>query len=399
MLRLYFLVSLGLFLSLVPPTSPMTDDAPAPELSETWDVLGGLTFVTVGPKDLDRATPVPVLFALPPGTEDRDMVEAGLGLYWRELAERGWVIVAPAPRAGEGASASTATPESEARFTALLDHVAERYNMEGGKPHLAGISNGGRGAFHLAGRMPQRFLSLTCLPGMPPEEAPDFEALGSLPITLFAGGEDSSWIEASMGAVAAITARGGRASLTLVPGEGHVIGHEAAAPIFEHFAKLRETVLGETELRAELGAVLDDLHAAADEADEARYFDHFAPDMQGPVFIGTDASERWTLAEFRTFAHPYFEAGKAWTYTPVSRHIELGPAPTTIAWFDEVLSHKSYGTLRGSGVLVKRAEHWRVAQYVLSFCVPNEVASDVVERIAKGDSGQGAEGEDGEDKR
>jgi len=233
--------------------------------------------------------------------------------------------------------------------------------------------------------MPQRFLSMTCLPGMPPEEAPDFEALGSLPIALFAGGEDSAWVEASMSAVAAITERGGRASLTSVPGEGHVIGHDAAAPIFEHFAKLRETALREAKLRAELGAVLDDLHAAASEADEARYFNHFAPSMKGPVFIGTDATERWTLPEFRAFAHPYFAAGKAWSYTPVERHIERGIA-LDIAWFDELLTHASYGTLRGSGVLVKTGKRWRVAQYVLSFCVPNEVASDVVKRIGEEES-------------
>jgi len=359
----------------------------APELVETRASLtvegGTLEFITVEVKDLDRAKPAPVLFALPPGSEDLDMVEAGLGLYWRELAEKGWVIVTPAPRANDGVSASTATPASEARFSALLDLADERYNIEGGRPHLAGISNGGRGAFHLAGRMPERFLSMTCLPGMPPDAEPDFEALSSLPIALFAGAEDLPWVEASKKAAAAITARGGRISLTVVPGEGHVVSHDAAAPIFEHFAKLRETTMHNAKLRAELGAILDDLHAAASEADEARYFDHFAPTVKGPVFIGTDATERWTLLEFREFAHPYFAAGKAWSYTPVERHIELDSASPAVAWFDELLSHESYGTLRGSGVLVKSGDRWRVAQYVLSFCVPNEVASDVVERIGE----------------
>ena len=133
--------------------------------------------------------------------------------------------------------------------------------------------------------------------------------------------------------------------------------------------------------RAAIAAELDDLHAAAAEADEARYFDHYATTVKGPVFIGTDATERWTLTEFRAFAAPYFAAGKAWTYTPLERHIELDAGSPDVAWFDELLAHASYGTLRGSGVLVRRNGRWRVAQYVLSFCVPNEVAGAVVKAI------------------
>ena len=40
-----------------------------------------------------------------------------------------------------------------------------------------------------------------------------------------------------------------------------------------------------------IAMVLDDWHAAAAAADEDRYFAHFAPDA---IFLGTDASERWT---------------------------------------------------------------------------------------------------------
>ena len=61
-------------------------------------------------------------------------------------------------------------------------------------------------------------------------------------------------------------------------------------------------------------AVLDDWHAAAAAADEGRYFGHFAP---GAVFLGTDATERWTVDEFRRYAHPYFAKGKAWSFRAV----------------------------------------------------------------------------------
>ena len=49
--------------------------------------------------------------------------------------------------------------------------------------------------------------------------------------------------------------------------------------------------------------VLDDWHKAAADADEVRYFGYAAPEF---VFLGTDARERWDLASFRAFAHPYF---------------------------------------------------------------------------------------------
>jgi ketosteroid isomerase-like protein len=134
--------------------------------------------------------------------------------------------------------------------------------------------------------------------------------------------------------------------------------------------------------RSRVAAVLDDLHLAAAEADGPRYFAHYTDDA---VFIGTDASERWPMVDFRAFAAPYFERGEAWTYVPLERHVELEPGrPPHLAWFDELLENASYGTVRGSGVLRREGDRWRVAQYVLSFPVPNEAAGGVVELIRAG---------------
>jgi hypothetical protein len=52
------------------------------------------------------------------------------------------------------------------------------------------------------------------------------------------------------------------------------------------------TVSGQTP-QQKIAAVLDDWHQAASVADEARYFGYFAPNG---VFMGTDATERWTVA-------------------------------------------------------------------------------------------------------
>ena len=129
----------------------------------------------------------------------------------------------------------------------------------------------------------------------------------------------------------------------------------------------------------EAAAVIDALHAAASSADGAAYFALFAPDAR---FIGTDATERWSLAEFRAYAEPYFARGQGWTYTPVERTVTLAPIQCMcIAWFDEVLDSQSYGVTRGSGVLRKTRAGWKIEQYVLSFAVPNDRARAVVEAI------------------
>ena len=129
--------------------------------------------------------------------------------------------------------------------------------------------------------------------------------------------------------------------------------------------------------RAAVDAVLEALHAAAAAGDGPTYFDLFTADA---VFLGTDATERWPMDAFRVFAEPYFDGVEAWTYHPVSRSVAFGP-DGAVAWFDELLDNASYGRVRGSGVLLREDGRWRVAQYVLSFTVPNDAAADVVERI------------------
>jgi len=136
---------------------------------------------------------------------------------------------------------------------------------------------------------------------------------------------------------------------------------------------------GPSEDSAAVGKVLDRFHAAAAHADFKGYFDLFAP--QG-VFIGTDAHEVWTVDEFKAYAKPAFDAGKGWTYTPRERHVTIAPDPChCVAWFDETLDSQAYGTSRGTGVLVKTPAGWKVAQYALTFPIPNDLAKDVTEPI------------------
>lgn len=126
-----------------------------------------------------------------------------------------------------------------------------------------------------------------------------------------------------------------------------------------------------------MNRVLDDWHKAAADADETRYFAHAAPDF---IFLGTDATERWDLASFRAFAHPYFAKGTAWTFVPRDRHVDFSPRGD-VAWFDEKLDSASYGECRGSGVLRRIDGEWKIAHYNLTIPIPNDLAKDVVKMI------------------
>lgn len=138
-------------------------------------------------------------------------------------------------------------------------------------------------------------------------------------------------------------------------------------------------VLIQSTPEAEAAATLDRMHAAASAADGAVYFAQFTPDAR---FIGTDATERWSLADFRAYAEPYFAQGRGWTYTPRDRVMTLAPLDCRcVVWFDELLDNASYGETRGSGVLRLTADGWKIEQYVLSIPVPNERASAVVALI------------------
>ena len=131
-----------------------------------------------------------------------------------------------------------------------------------------------------------------------------------------------------------------------------------------------------------IGATIDDWHDAAAKADEGRYFAHFA---ERAVFLGTDATERWEAggegSAFRAYAHPHFAKGKAWTMRPTARHVTMGEGGG-VAWFDEVLETKNLGPARGSGVVVRQAGTWKIAQYNLSITVPNARFAEVKDLLA-----------------
>ncbi|MER3319205.1 MAG: nuclear transport factor 2 family protein [Allomuricauda sp.] len=126
--------------------------------------------------------------------------------------------------------------------------------------------------------------------------------------------------------------------------------------------------------KQKINEVLDGWHLAAANADFEAYFEKMTKDG---VFLGTDAMENWQNEEFRSFSKPYFDKGKAWSFTAVQRNIYLNESGT-FAWFDELLDTQMK-ICRGSGVLKKVNGQWKIAHYVLSIAVPNENVDELIQ--------------------
>ncbi|MCC7400155.1 MAG: nuclear transport factor 2 family protein [Chitinophagaceae bacterium] len=136
--------------------------------------------------------------------------------------------------------------------------------------------------------------------------------------------------------------------------------------------KLSQT-LGNDRYKVQINATLDSFNQAAARADYNAYFNFYTEDA---IFTGTDATERWNKKEFMDWAKPIFDKGKAWNFTTLGRHIYFDNTGT-IAWFDELLNTQMK-ICRGSGVLVKQGNEWKLKQYILSTTVPNELLDTVI---------------------
>jgi len=131
------------------------------------------------------------------------------------------------------------------------------------------------------------------------------------------------------------------------------------------------------DVEAQISAVLTQYHQAASKADSNSYFKLFTEDA---ILLGTDAGERWTKQDFRAYVEPYFSQGRGWSYLSTQRNITVNKQHT-MAFFDELLLNENYGQCRGSGVIIKTGDGWKIAQYNLAVTVPNAIAKSVVQQI------------------
>lgn len=128
-----------------------------------------------------------------------------------------------------------------------------------------------------------------------------------------------------------------------------------------------------------LDSLIDGLHQDAHEGNFDSYFARYTNDA---VFMGTDKRERWTIDEFKAYAAPAFEDGHGWSYSIVERNWE-GDGDTR--WFDEILFNEKLGHCRGTGVVEKISDTWKIAHYSLTLLIPNEIAETVGQQSKRAD--------------
>ena len=135
----------------------------------------------------------------------------------------------------------------------------------------------------------------------------------------------------------------------------------------------KQSPVQDLEQQHTLNDMVDTWHKAAAQADSSTYFGAFASDES--VFEGTDGGEYWTISAFQKWAAPYFKRGNAWTFSPVERRWY---SHSGVLWFSERLDSEHMGRCRGTGVVIKTLQGYKIDHYSLSFEVPNEIVSELV---------------------
>lgn len=136
-----------------------------------------------------------------------------------------------------------------------------------------------------------------------------------------------------------------------------------------------------SEIKYSVDTLLNNWHK---DAAQTNYNNYFGFMDSVSIYIGTDATENWTKKQFADFSKPYFDKGKAWDFRVLERNIHISE-DANVVWFDELLN-TWMGTCRGSGVLEKYNNAWKLKHYVLSISIPNNNVKAVIEIKEKSDS-------------
>src|SRR5262249_5272128 len=133
------------------------------ELQEKTRKVGRITvqYKVVLPNGYDPAKTYPAILAFGGGPQAMHTIDSVLSRNLRAEAEkRGYIVIARAAPDGQ------LFFEDGARiFPEFLKLVLADYKIQDNKFHIAGPSNGGIAAFHVAAANPQYFVSVTAFPG------------------------------------------------------------------------------------------------------------------------------------------------------------------------------------------------------------------------------------------
>ena len=214
------------------------------EVLEKSRKVAGVTvqYKVVLPAGYDAAKTYPAIIALGGGPQTMNTVDGVLNRNLRAEAEaRGYIVIAPAAPDGE------LFFESGARiFPEFLKAILADYKIQDGKFHIAGPSNGGIAAFHVAASNPQYFLSVTAFPGyMWQPTAAKLQAISKLCVFMYVGeNDDYMWHDEMNREAEFLRSKGAVARYTVEKGQPHRIETLAGASASRLFDNFDETGKG-----------------------------------------------------------------------------------------------------------------------------------------------------------
>ena len=213
------------------------------ELLEKTAKVGGTAvhYKVVLPNGYDPAKAYPAILAFGGGPQTMNTVDRVLTSNFRAEAEkRGYIVVAPA------APDDQLFFEEGARiFPEFLKMILADYKIQDNKFHIAGPSNGGIAAFHVAAQNPSYFLSITAFPGyMWQPSAAKLDAISKMCVFMYVGENDEyMWHGEMKHEAEMLSAKGTLARYTVEKGQPHrmeTLAGANAGRLFDGFEETRK---------------------------------------------------------------------------------------------------------------------------------------------------------------
>ena len=110
-------------------------------------------------------------------------------------------------------------------------------------------------------------------------------------------------------------------------------------------------------------------HQSASKSNASIFFDSLM--WPEAIYLGTDISEKWKRDELKYWSASAFEKDTAWDFKVNRRSIYKNEFDNNIIWLEEDLL-TWMGPCRGSAVLIKKNQQWKIMHYNLAVAVSND---------------------------
>ena len=230
-------------LALCVAAATLTTQAAIAEVSERIMRVAGTTvsYKLVLPQGYDAAKTYPAVLVFGGGPQTMSTIDGALARTFQAEAEkRGYIVLGPAAPDGD-----LFFYDGDRIFPEFLDNILAAHKIDGGKFHVAGPSNGGIAAMHVAAKHPEYFLSATAFPGYlwQPTEA-KLRKLEGICAYFYVGEHDEyRWHGEMRHEAELLRARGSIAQYTEEKGQPHrieTLAGAGASRLFDGFETARQ---------------------------------------------------------------------------------------------------------------------------------------------------------------